>query len=65
MGRMKQIMLMIEDGMSFEDIAKHMNKSPRFEYEHYTAEFVRLLHRGSTDTDDEFLFPNTKPGEEE
>ena len=31
MGRMKEIMLMIEDGMSFEDIAKHMNKSPRFD----------------------------------
>ena len=65
MGRMKEIAMMIEDGMSFENIAKHMNESPRFEGGHYTAEFVRLLHRGLTDTDDEFLFPNTKPGEEE
>ena len=43
MGRMKEIAMMLQDGVPLQTIVNHMNKSPRFVRSDYTvADVMRL-----------------------
>ena len=53
MGRMKEIAMMLHDGVPLQTIVNHMNKSPRFVRSDYTvADVMRLQHTGRRTYDD-------------
>ena len=53
MGRMKEIAMMLQDGVPLQTIVNYMNKSPRFVRSDYTvADVMRLQHTGRRTYDD-------------